>query len=216
MVSLFLLIFVMANTGPFFIELDAAADQSRHPFNAFSPNYHYYKHRHIPLAPDAVINRDLHHQQQHHNPHYYYDDNSYYWETSKIGHNYWRDSSAVAAAALPFGLKQQHHQLEASFVAASKTGDESNSQKFANSARAFGTLTLTLGSTWSTATVTTTTTCTTSTTNIRVCSPSKGRRRRGNIAIHQLMFVKEDEDFDDIFAPRKADAKDDDQKMTAT
>ena len=69
------------------------------------------------------------------------------------------------------------------------------------------TVTLTLATSWYTQTVTTTTTCTTSTANIKVCSPSKGRRRRGNFAIHRLMF--NEEDFDEIFAPRNP--ADDDQ-----
>jgi len=71
-----------------------------------------------------------------------------------------------------------------------------------NAARFFGTLTLTLATSTSIYTITTTTTCTTSTTAIKVCSPSKGRRRRDNFGIHRLIF--EEEDFDsDIYAPRK-------------
>ena len=71
-----------------------------------------------------------------------------------------------------------------------------------NAARFFGTLTLTLATSTSIYTITTTTTCTTSTTAIKVCSPSKGRKRRQNFGIHRLIFEEEDADGDDLFAKK--------------
>ena len=241
MVPLFLLVFVVVvastTTGPlrFVIESDAQQMKSSPPphrhrhrqFNAASfgdgdapaPDYYYYyyphgpHHQRNPMAPAAspaavIINRDyVHLLPSHHN---YYGDDTSYWG-GKINHNnYWKDSSAPSS----FGINQQ--KLETSFaadaVAAPKIGETSRTKL---DARAFGTLTLTLGSTWSTYTVTTTTTCTTSTTNIKVCSPSKGRRRRGNIiGLHRLVFDEEEaeDELEEIFAaPRKAA---DDQKMT--
>ena len=71
-----------------------------------------------------------------------------------------------------------------------------------NAARFFGTVTLTLATSTSIYTITTTTTCTTSTAAIKVCSPSKGRKRRQNFGIHRLIFEEEDADGDDIFAKK--------------
>jgi hypothetical protein len=75
-----------------------------------------------------------------------------------------------------------------------------------NAARFFGTLTLTLATSTSYYTVTTTTTCTTSTAAIKVCSPSKGRRRRDNFGIRRIIF--EEEDFDsDVYSPWKPEER---------
>ena len=71
-----------------------------------------------------------------------------------------------------------------------------------NAARFFGTVTVTLATSTSIYTITTTTTCTTSTAAIKVCSPSKGRKRRQNFGIHRLIFEEEDADGDDIFAKK--------------
>ena len=69
-------------------------------------------------------------------------------------------------------------------------------------ARFLGTLTLTLATSTSIYTITTTTTCSTSTSGIKICSPSKGRRRRQNFGIHRLMFEEEEFDESSIFAPK--------------
>ena len=67
------------------------------------------------------------------------------------------------------------------------------------SARFFATVTVTLATSTYIYTLTTTTTCTTSTTAIRVCSPSKGRKRRQNFGIHRLKFDEDDYDTDSFF-----------------
>ena len=68
----------------------------------------------------------------------------------------------------------------------------------------FATVTLTLATSTSYYIYTTTTTCTTSTTTaVKLCSPSKGRRRRQNFGIHRLMFEEDEFDDSNIFAPRK-------------
>ena len=69
-----------------------------------------------------------------------------------------------------------------------------------NARNFFATVTLTLATSVSTYTQTTTTTCSTSTTAIKICSPSKGRRRRQNFGIHRLMFEEEEFDERSIFA----------------
>ena len=81
-------------------------------------------------------------------------------------------------------------------------------EQFPIKARAFfATLTLTLATSTSFYTITTTTTCTTSTAAIKICSPSKGRRRRQNFGIHRLMFEEEEFDESNIFAPRKPEER---------
>ena len=102
-----------------------------------------------------------------------------------------------------YPVQQQSHQnpiytrggelLEASF---------DKNWRLQPAARFLGTLTLTLATSVSTYTITTTTTCSTSTAAIKVCSPSKGRRRRQNFGIHRLMFEEEEFDESNIFAPR--------------
>ena len=81
----------------------------------------------------------------------------------------------------------QQLQMHPSFAATAATASE-----LLNGRAFFATVTLTVATSWSTYYITTTTTCTTSTTNIKVCSPSKGRRRRGDLGIHRLMFEKND------------------------
>ena len=142
---------------------------------------------HLPAAAPSMM-RDPHYP---HYPHYYYDS---YWPSVN------QPPPPASSQLWP------NYQLESSFQlpkASAKTGGDERQISETVDPRFFGTLTLTLGSSISTLTVTTTTTCTTSTTAIKVCSPSKGRRRRSNFGIHRLMFDEEEFDESAIFAPRK-------------
>ena len=64
----------------------------------------------------------------------------------------------------------------------------------------FATVTLTLATSTSYYTSTVTSTCPTSTAAIKICSPSKGRRRRRNFGIHRLMFEEDEFDDSNIFS----------------
>ena len=64
----------------------------------------------------------------------------------------------------------------------------------------FATVTLTLATSTSYYTSTVTSTCPTSTAAIKICSPSKGRRRRQNFGIHRLMFEEDEFDDSNIFS----------------
>ena len=61
----------------------------------------------------------------------------------------------------------------------------------------FTTLTVTLATSTYVSVFTKSTTCTTSTSNLKVCSPSKGRRRRSQRDIGSLMY-HQDEDTEEI------------------
>ena len=187
----------------------SAAVESHHQNHHRAVNYYYPPPP--PPPPSHYYNQF---------PYYFhnYDDDGYIRSSSSSSSNinYWRDSSPSSSMITANGQQQQQPLLlQTSFAAADAAPAAIDKGKKLLDARVFGTLTLTLGSTWSTYTITTTTTCTTSTTNIKVCSPSKGRRRRGNIiGLHRLVFDEEEaeDEFEEMFAaPRKAA---DDQKMT--
>ena len=64
----------------------------------------------------------------------------------------------------------------------------------------FATVTLTVVTATLYYTSTVTSTCPTSTAAIKICSPSKGRRRRKNFGIHRLMFEEDEFDDSNIFS----------------
>ena len=123
----------------------------------------------------------------------------YYASYYASNNNNWHNDGGPAQFKIDTHNNNNRQELESSFLAAERQGS------FGGGNKGFGTLTLTLGSSYSTFTVTTSTTCTTSTAAIKVCSPSKGRRRRSNFGIHRLMFDEEEFDESAIFAPRKTE-----------
>ena len=90
-----------------------------------------------------------------------------------------------AEAQFDYGYPGQHYFR--SGLPASSLDDGTKKESVENRFF-FTTLTVTMATTTYTSTFTTSTTCTTSTAALKICSPSKGRRRRSHRDISSLMY----------------------------
>ena len=109
-------------------------------------------------------------------------------------------SNCHAEAQYNFGYPGQYY-FRSGFPAPSLI-ESFESQQGQENRAFFTTVTVTMATTTYTTTVTTSTTCTTSTSNLKICSPSKGRRRRSQRDISSLMYneAAETEELDpDVF-----------------